>query len=273
MSTLSLPGVDLCYEVTGNGVPVVLVHGLALDMRMWDEQVGALQDIATVVRYDVRGFGRSRRHDNVTPYTNAADLCALLDHLAIDAAVLVGLSMGGGIVLEAAVEAPHRARALALLDPYLDGVPWDDDSARGMRAVREGLRAGGLSAAKEAWLAHPFFAPAGRKPDVTSRLRRMAEDYSGVQWTDHDPHGPHPDTRALLHTIAVPTRVVVGELDVPCFHVMADVLGSEIPGARRIVVPDAGHMVNMEAPGPVNDALRDLIGSLGTDRSVTATGR
>ena len=270
MSTLTLPGADLYYEVTGRGVPIVLVHGLALDARMWDEQVDALRDIATVVRYDVRGFGRSPRLDNETPYTNVADLCALLDQVGIDKAMLVGLSMGGGIALEAAVEAPVRVRALALLDPYLDGVPWDEESVRGMRAIGEGLRAGGLAAAKDAWLAHPFFAAAGRRPDVVRRLRRMVDDYSGVQWTDHDPHGPHPDTRAMLHTIAVPTTVIVGELDVPCFHEMADVLVGEIAGARRVVVPDAGHMVNMEAPGPVNDALRALIGSLDAGSSVTA---
>ncbi|HEY7175661.1 MAG TPA: alpha/beta fold hydrolase [Micromonosporaceae bacterium] len=263
MATLTLPGTDLYYEVDGQGPPLVLVHGMGLDARMWDDQVAALRDIATVIRYDVRGYGRSLRLDDVTPYTNASDLWALLDHLGVDAAVLGGLSMGGGIALEAAVETPHRVRALVLIDAFLDGVPWDDASSDGMRAIGVGLRAGGVPAAKEAWLRHGFFAPALRRPGVAERVRQMVDDYSGVHWTADDPHGPHPDSRALLGTIAAPTTVLVGALDVPCFHDIADVLAAEIPGARKIVVPDAGHMSNMEAPAVINDALREVVQQVG----------
>ena len=103
---------------------------------MWDDQVPALKDIARVVRYDVRGFGRSRR-DADTSYSHADDLWRLLDHLEIDKAVLVGLSMGGRIVVEATLAAPERVRALVLLDAVLDGVPWDPDSERGLQAIGE----------------------------------------------------------------------------------------------------------------------------------------
>ncbi|HEU0239520.1 MAG TPA: alpha/beta fold hydrolase [Micromonosporaceae bacterium] len=259
MPTLALSGADLYYEMVGEGTPVVLVHGLGLDTRMWDDQIDALRSIATVIRYDARGFGRSLRLDNVTEYTNSSDLWALLDHVSVESAVLVGLSMGGGIVLEAIVERPERVRAMVLLDPYLDGVPWDDESARGMRAIRDGVREGGLPAAKAAWLRHGFFAPALRRPDLARRLAAMTDDYSGVHWTDHDPHGPHPEVRGRLATITVPTTVVVGALDVPCFHDMADILAAEIATSRKIVVPNAGHMVNMEAPDAVNDVLSEVV--------------
>ena len=139
VAVLRVPGGELYYEAEGDGVPVVLVHGLALDARMWDDQVPALNDIARVVRYDVRGFGRSTR-DADTSYSHADDLWRLLDHLEIDKAVLVGLSLGGRIVLEATLAAPARVRALVLLDAVLDGVPWDPDSERGMQAIGEGLR-------------------------------------------------------------------------------------------------------------------------------------
>ncbi len=132
-----MPGGELYYEAAGAGVAVVLVHGLALDARMWDDQVPALEDIARVVRYDLRGFGRSTR-DADTSYSHADDLWRLLDHLGIDEAVLVGLSMGGRVVVEATLAVPERVRALVLLDAVLDGVPWDPDSERGMRAIGEG---------------------------------------------------------------------------------------------------------------------------------------
>jgi 3-oxoadipate enol-lactonase len=255
---LEVAGGRLHYEVSGTGVPVILIHGLALDTRMWDDQVPALAEVATVIRYDVRGFGQSVR-DEDTEYTHAGDLWRLINHLNLDRVVLVGLSMGGRIAIEAALAAPHRVTALVLLDAVLDGVAWDDESERGMAAIGDGLRTGGLNAAKAAWLRHGFFTPAQRQPDVATRLAQMVADYSGQIWTGHDPHGSHPATQRLLPTLRVPTTVVVGELDVPCFQEMADVLAASVPGARKIVVPGAGHMVNMEAPAAVNQILREAV--------------
>jgi 3-oxoadipate enol-lactonase len=258
VASLQLPGSELYYEVEGDGIPVVLVHGLALDRRMWDNQVPALADLATVIRYDARGFGRSTR-DAEIPYSHADDLWLLLDHLGLESAVLVGLSMGGRIVVEATLAAPERVRALVLLDAVLDGVPWDPESAKGMDAIGAGLRAGGLDGAKAAWLRHGFFGPAQRKPEVARRLTEMVGDFSGAAWTSRDPHLPHPESSGLLGTISAPTTVVVGELDVPCFREMAEVLADGIPGARLVTVPDAGHMVNMEAPQAVNALLREVV--------------
>jgi pimeloyl-ACP methyl ester carboxylesterase len=170
--------------------------------------------------------------------------------------------MGGRIVLEATLAAPERVAALVLLDAVLDGVPWDPDSERGMQAIGEGLRSGGLEEAKAAWLRHDFCVPAQRTPDLARRLAEMVGDYSGVNWTSadpHMPHMPHPHSIELLATIAAPTTVVSAELDVPCFHEMSAVLADRIPDARKVTVPGVGHMVNMEAPEVVNALLRDVV--------------
>jgi 3-oxoadipate enol-lactonase len=194
----------------------------------------------------------------------------LLDHLGIEQAVLVGLSMGGRTAVEATLAAPERVLELVLLDALLEGVPWDPESRRGMDALREGLESGGVEAAKAAWFEHGFFAPAKRNADVARRLAEMLDDYSGVNWTSPDPHAPHPDSIELLGTITAPTTVVVAELDVPCFRDMPDVLADRIPGARKVTVPDVGHMVNMEAPEAVNVLLREVASKAGhrpTDRA------
>jgi 3-oxoadipate enol-lactonase len=263
MAILRVPGAYLYYEVAGEGIPVVLVHGLALDARMWDEQIASLSDCAPLIRYDARGFGRSTSDGQHVAYTHAADLWHLVDHLGLESVVLVGLSMGGRIALEATLSSPQRTRALVLLDAVLDGVPWDAESRRGMDAISEALRSTGVRGAKDAWLQHDFFKPARRSPEVTHRLTQMVDDYSGIHWTEADPHGPHPDCLSLLPTIETPTTVVVGELDVPSFIEMADVLADSIPGASKVVVHDAGHMVNMEAPSVVNAVLRDVILGVG----------
>ena len=149
------------------------------DTRMWDEQESALSDIAMVVRYDARGFGRSTRDGRDIMCTHADDLWRLLDHLAIGSAVLVGLSMGGRTVLEAALSTPERVTALVLLDAVVDGVPWDPESDRGMEAISAELRSAGLDAAKMAWLKHGFFSEAPRSPMSPSDCEQMVANYSG----------------------------------------------------------------------------------------------
>ena len=132
-----------------------------------------------------------------------------------------------------------------------------------MDAISEGLRSGGMRGAKDAWLRHGFLKPAQRSPETARRLTQMVDDYSGIHRTQTDPHGPHPDCLSQLRTIESPTTVVVGELDVPCFIEMADVLAASIPGAAKVVIEDAGHMVNMEAPSAVSALLRDVILGVG----------
>jgi 3-oxoadipate enol-lactonase len=257
---LPVSGADLYFEIEGSGPPVVLVHGFSLDARMWDDQVPALRDIATVIRYDVRGFGRSSMPDADVLYAQSTDLVALLDHLGVADAMLVGLSMGGLIVLHTAVVAPGRVRGLVLLDALLDEVEWDAESDLAMTAAQAAAANDGVAAAESVWLQHPLFAAARRNPEVAARLAREVEPYTYFHWTHSDPRAPlEPSPYARLEQITAPTTVVIGELDVPCFHVMAEVLARRIPDARLITIPDAGHMVNLEAPELVNALLREAV--------------
>lgn len=257
---LAVAGADLYYDIEGEGPTLVLVHGFTLDGRMWDEQVVALRDVATVVRCDLRGFGRSSEPEAGIPYTHTADLLALLDHLGIDSAMFVGLSMGGRVVLETALVAPERVRGLVLLDSVLNGVEWDAEAAQGMEDAERTAKTQGMAAARAIWLRHPLFAPACRDAELSRRLAALVEPYSGFHWTHEDPQArTGPDPIAMLEQIGTPTTVVVGDLDVPCFLTMADMLARRIPGAHRIDVPDSGHMVNLEAPDAVNALLRKAI--------------
>ena len=111
------------YEEAGRGLPVVLVHGHGVDLRIWDDVVPLLSDAGLrVIRYDVRGHGRSYAPD--TGYTweaYVADLKALVSHVGLEEAAVVGFSMGGGIALSFAQNHPERTAALALVSAALPG--------------------------------------------------------------------------------------------------------------------------------------------------------
>jgi 3-oxoadipate enol-lactonase len=260
---LALPGARLAYQVTGDGPPVVLVHGFGLDMRMWDAQAGHLAARYQMIRYDCRGFGSSGPFDPAAAYTHAGDLLALLDHLRVGRAVLAGLSFGGRVVLQAALTAPERVRGLVLLDAVLDGVPWDQQSQAAASLATDMAQARGLVAGRAAWLAHPLFAAARNQPEVSEKLAAMVAAYPGQHWIGHDPHeqaGPSPID--VLEELAMPVLVMVGEHDVPGFREMSAVLARRIPGARYHVVAGAGHMVSMEQPAAVTEVLTRFLDEL-----------
>jgi len=258
-AVLERPGARLVYQVTGDGPAVVLIHGFGLDMRMWDPQVGPLTARFRVVRYDCRGFGASGPLDPAVPYTHAEDLVALLDHLDIGDALLAGLSFGGRVALQTALAAPARVRGLALLDAVLDGVPWDPESAQALDEVARRVRAGGVLAGREAWLAHPLFAAARERQDLASALAAMVAGYPGQHWLGQDPHRQTRPPIEVLEGVTVPTLVAVGERDVPGFREMSAVLARRIPGAAFHVVADAGHMINMEQPAAVCELLTRFV--------------
>jgi 3-oxoadipate enol-lactonase len=260
---LALPGARLAYQVTGAGPAVVLVHGFGLDMRMWDPQARQLAARFRVVRFDCRGFGASGPFDPAVSYTHAGDLLALLDHLQIAHAALVGLSFGGRVVLQAALTAPDRVAGLALLDAVLDGVPWDTESAAAADLAARQARKLGLLAGRAAWLAHPLFDAARRSPRLAGELAQMVAGYPGQHWTGEDPHGQaEPQPIEVLDQLTMPTLVLAGEDDVPCFREMSAVLARGIPGARSHVVPAAGHMINMEQPEAVSALLVRFLAGL-----------
>jgi 3-oxoadipate enol-lactonase len=258
MPTLALDGTDLYYEDDGAGVPVLLVHGMGLDARMWADQVEALDSDCRLIRPDLRGFGRSPR-DPLIPYSHTDDLVALLDHLGIDEVVLVGLSMGGMIALELVLAHPDRIRSLVLLDSVVDEVPFDADIAADYGKVRPAMASEGIAAARRCFLACGWFGPAKRDPRVAARLHAMVDGYGGSDWANDDPHTERGPVYQRLGELDLPTTVVAGELEVPSFLEMARLMSQQIPNARHVVIPDAGHMVNMEAPEAVNALLHEVV--------------
>ncbi len=120
-------GTRLYYETAGAGHPLVLIHGYTLDSRMWDDQFDTLSQKYRVIRYDLRGFGKSACPSPGQKYCHTEDLKALLGYLKISKAYVLGLSMGGGIAVEFTLEHPEMAQALILVDSILGGFSYSDE--------------------------------------------------------------------------------------------------------------------------------------------------
>lgn len=247
-------GGQLRYSTAGTGEPIVLIHGLGLDAAMWDPQWPVLQKEFRVIRYDLRGFGSSTVPTG--PYSHCDDLLGLLDFLEARPAHVVGLSMGGRVALRFALEQPASVRSLTLIDSALDGYAWSREWTRRMDAILDAARNGGADTAKRLWLAHELFAPAKLDPIIAAALTAMVERYTAWHWRNADP-ARRPGSPAIkeLANVAAPTLVLIGELDLPDFQIIARRLAAGIPRATLRAIAGAGHMTNMEAPATVNELL------------------
>jgi 3-oxoadipate enol-lactonase len=248
------------YEEAGHGPPVLLIHGHTLDLRMWDAQVGPLADAGyRAIRYDVRGHGRSEAPATGYTYQNySLDLRDLLNCLHIDTpAHLVGLSMGGGIALQFAVDHRQRVASLVVVDSTVPGFDYSPEYAEAVEELVRVARSDGPRAAlDQVWLPHPLFDGIRRFPDRFDSLKRIVLAYPARDYLDETEYS-QPEWQVIdrLDDIGAPTLVLVGEQDLPDFRLIAEILAANIATARLEVIADAGHLLNLEQPEAFNEAL------------------
>jgi pimeloyl-ACP methyl ester carboxylesterase len=251
----NINGARLYFESAGSGDAVVFIHGFTLDTRMWDDQFLPLAQEFQVIRYDLRGFGKSALPTDEA-YSHVDDLKALLDQLEVPRACLVGLSKGGAVALDFALTYPDRVRALVLTDTVLGGFQWSPEGSARDGLVWQRAQEGGIPAAKESWLTHPLFAPAMGNTAVSARLKQIINDYSGWHFLHNNPElSLDPPAAQRLRELKMPVLTVVGELDLPDFRQITEVICRQVPQVQKLVVPGAGHMTNMEAPELVLQAI------------------
>ncbi|MGC1382073.1 MAG: alpha/beta fold hydrolase [Candidatus Baltobacteraceae bacterium] len=251
-------GTRLYFEVAGEGAPIVFVHGLCLDTRMWDAQFETFAERYRVIRYDVRGFGKSAVPTQA--FRHADDLRAILDYVQAPMAHVVGLSMGGRIALHHALLYPDATASLTLVDSALDGFDWSPAWEASLDAIEEVGRRKGPAAANEMWLEHELFAPARERSECRAKLTQIVGDCSGWNWVNQSPaNGITPPGGERLAELGMPTLVVVGERDLPDFLTIADKLASGVPSATKAVIPGVGHMSNMENVGAFNALLLQFL--------------
>jgi pimeloyl-ACP methyl ester carboxylesterase len=263
-------GIATFYEDAGQGPAVVLVHGHGADLRLWDLQIPSLLETGyRVIRYDVRGHGRSSAPPSGYTWQNyALDLRDLLDRLGVSKAHVAGLSMGGGISLQFALDFPERVSSLVLVDSTLPGFDYSPEYGGTIEELVAAVRAEGARAAFERlWLTHPLFDGVRRFPERFELIRTMAMQYSAADYLDETPYAP-PECEAVdrLGDLRAPTLVLVGDMDIPDFRIIAEVLAGNIDGARLQVVAGSGHIPPLEQPQAFNQALLGWLGALSTEQ-------
>lgn len=267
---LDINGARLHVETTGAGDPIVLVHAGIADARMWDPIVPALAGDHRVVRYDLRGYGRSTIPP--APFAHHDDLAAIFRELDLGPAVVIGASYGGEVATALAIERPELVRALVLVNT-LAGMRKPSEQLRsGWKAVNAAMDRGDVPGAVEIetrmWVDGPHRQPAEVDPEVRERVTAMnAAIFARIDEVESaEEREPEPPVVDRLAEIAAPTLIVLGALDQPDAIASAETLAAGIRNARLVTIPDAAHLPSMERPDAFSRAVRAFLASLEADR-------
>ena len=251
-------GGRIYYEVRGEGPPLVLIHAGLWDGRIWDAQMDAFGSRYKVVRYDLRGFGRSDRL--TASFSHRQDLADLMAFLGIESAALVACSIGGSLAIDFALERPGMIDALVLVAPGLSGddTPDDDHTAGLVDQAEKALEAGDLVKAVDLQL--QVWTPLQTDPDVDRRIREIAMENQHVDTLDWSlSRRLEPPAVGRLSEIRAPTLVMVGDRDAPVMETLVEKVVAGIPGARRVIISGADHLPNMRQPDVFNRHVLDFL--------------
>ena len=263
-------GVSLYYEDTGAGPPVLFVHELASDLRQWRGQVEALRPRFRCIAYNARGYPPSEVPADDAAYgweRFTADIGAVMDHLGLSSAALVGWSMGAYAALQFARMYPQRVRGLVAVGVGSGSPP----------AGQDGFRTQMLELA-QAWEAEPAQAAASMAESVGRQPLKHRDPEAFAAWlADLEGHSPQgmaltcanyqgrrpslEDFEAGFARLATPMLLVLGEQDEPCIaatHWLAGV----IPNAELVVLPSGGHAPMLEDPAGFNRLLESFLARL-----------
>ncbi|MEG5262998.1 alpha/beta fold hydrolase [Pseudomonas sp. JDS28PS106] len=248
------------YLVTGQGHPVVLIHGVGLNKEMWGGQVVGLAPRYQVIAYDMLGHGASPRPASETGLLGYAEqLRDLLDHLRIDQATVIGFSMGGLVARAFALHFPDRISGLVALNSVFNRSPEQRASviARTSQAAEHGPDANAAEALSR-WFSREY--QAANPAQMAAIRQNLASNDPQGYLTTYKLFATQDMYRAEdLAQIKVPTLVATGELDPGSTPEMARQLAQRIPGAEAVILAEQRHMMPVESPRLVNQVLLEFL--------------
>lgn len=259
MATARLSGVNLHYEVSGNGPAVTLAHGFADSMAFWDGQVDVLSEQFTVVRYDQRGHGDSDdRTEGMSIGALASDLVKLLDCLQIEKTAIIGHSMGGRVAFQFSLAFPERTWALVPVDAECS--PPEREYAKLVHDLGIVLKTVGLEGLLRTFeaagevpvraMVDPVWGNAYRRRFLSNRPGALLDALRAIVQMPH--------LCEDLSTLTTPTLVVVGEHDGPVRQSVVR-YAPLIRNCAVVVVPNVQHCPNVDAPEFFNQILVEFL--------------
>lgn len=253
-SYLNLGDGELYYETAGRGVPLILTHAAFLDGRMFDAIWEQLAEHFRVIRYDMRGFGKS---SPVTgPLCRRNDLDRLLTHLNVTHAHLVGCSLSGQIGLDLALEQPQRFKSLTLVGSTPSGFQLQGEPPRYLMEMFAALQSGNFDLANELQIRIWLDGEHREAGQVDTTLRKNALEMNRIPVTqntfflsDMQPANPlDPPAITRLESVTCPTWIVAGALDNSEVLRAADEMVKRIPNARKTIIESTAHVPSYEQP-------------------------
>jgi pimeloyl-ACP methyl ester carboxylesterase len=267
-------GVKLYYEEAGRGNAVIFVHEFAGDYRSWEPQLRFFAHRYRCIAFNARGYPPSDVPTDPAQYSQERardDIVAVLDHLKIDKAHIVGLSMGGFATLHVGLSRPERARSLVIAGCGYGGQPGEEEKFRA--EVELAAKAFDVEGAKAAL----GYAHGPTRVQFQNKDPRGWQEFAD-QLASHSPVGSALTLRGvqmkrpLLHQLVegmrkidVPALIMTGDEDDPCIEASI-IMKRAIPTAGLVVLPRSGHTINIEEPGAFNAAVADFLASVEAGR-------
>jgi len=260
---LELDNAAIYYETAGSGQPMVFIHAGIADSRQWNNEFRSFADRFNVIRYDLRGYGKSEPVDG--DFTHLGDLVALLDHLNIhQPIILVGCSMGGGIALDYVLIEPDKVKALILVDSAPSGLELDIPPPAKFKLVEEADKAGDIELVAE--IATQIWFDGDRETSsVNQEMRQLAYSMNLTallhEAKELGKRLPNLDTPAIerLGEIQIPVLAVVGANDIPYMHAAVDYMAANISSIRKVTIENAAHLPNLDRPDEFAKVLVNFI--------------
>ena len=251
------------YDMRGEGTPLILIHGGFLDKRMWNDQFLEFSKYFKVIEYDLRKYGLSKSEPDT--FSHHEDLSLLMDKLGIKKAVIMGLSMGGYISIDFTLTHPEKVLALIPVSSGLTGYKVVDKQYMELLKKWEDIKTieEGVELLQQYLTDGPYRKPEQVNPLVREKIRQMytenilADTNLAFKEVKTDP----PAIKRLVE-INVPTLTIFGDLDGSYIFEIANMIIKDVKGAKKYIIKDAAHYVNMEKPEEFNKAVIDFINTL-----------
>jgi 3-oxoadipate enol-lactonase len=262
---LEIGKAKIYYEEKGEGTPLIMIHGGFLDRRMWDNQFDYFSKKYRVIRYDVRNHGLTESEADT--YTNYDDLNSIMGKLNIDKAIVMGLSLGGMIAIDFAIAHPDKVIALIPVSTGVSGnklkdKDWLDFDAKLNEAFEKNDEKTAAECMLKYWTDGMKRKPEEVNSEMRNYLKKMILETFGKWNPNVKPGKLTPPAYERLSEIKSPFLTICGDIDLPGILDLADKIEKEVPGAKKYMIKNSAHMVNMDYPDKFNSIVSYFLDNL-----------